>query len=289
MNFENNFNRNQWIDFVRNLKLTQYHKLNTSTFGLAGILIFIAVTSNKLVINFPKYQSKIIILTLFYATIYHFLDLVVFKAFNFIFRRNTIMDIAKNKFTDLDKQCYLFGYLTEILFAGLALIANIIIFYNSSTYDINSFPYKYFSIIYFICFLTRLRILYNNYFKKNIALINNQVKKRIKIIFYIVYVPFFLYFPYPLYVSLSQVFIHNNLLYANYELFLYAIYILLILGSLQLIALHMSNRIKYSWLENFEKDIFINNLTSEQIKYRLKNEFLNSINIEWFYYNTKNN
>ncbi|QXM06166.1 hypothetical protein [Crassaminicella indica] len=65
------------------------------------------------------------------------------------------------------------------------------------------------------------------------------------------------------------------------------VYIFGVISALELIGLYTSSKIIYSWLEYFERNIFTENLTAEQIMDILNSEFINRVNAELFYYSDK--
>lgn len=303
-NNDTSFSRKDWIDYVRVLRNNQFNKISSSAsaFKVTSLIVFILFATNQILDFFKVYglnKVNLFYIMLAYSNISTIL-LFLFFIFNKI-SRLSIFNIGHKKFNILEKKCFLYGYFIEILFDFSGFIASFYIYSSKihlQQYPISLFPYILLSISDFQNLLYKIFIFRKNYFSLNFSrkiiepykydFQKIEKKSNIPIPILIFSYSFRILLNISFLFSCYEIYIKYHIAFENETAFISAFYIFALLFDLQLIALYISNKIKYSWLEYFERDIFLNDLNSNQIKLILNTTFFNTLNEEWIYFDKNN-
>lgn len=310
MDKTNDFKRNDWIEYVRILRTIELNKMNNS-FKLSAVLIFVVTLTNKLINNYSTIRANkesVFVFILLFTVLINIIT-VIFRIANLTSRKKTVNAITRKKLSELDRQSLYMGYITELLYDFVAILANFYIVNKMNiNYGLTKWPYFVFFIFNILGLLVKIVIFSMNFllinrktsrkarqieinkFMKDARLDAKKIEKNKLFLFFckIVKIIFFIILIYPVSLSLIEIF-KKNIIIQEYSMFINAICLVAILGSIQVISIYIAYKIRYSWLEQFEKKIFIENLNSKSIKQILEVEYFNNVNYEIFYFSENNN
>ncbi|WP_053957004.1 hypothetical protein [Inediibacterium massiliense] len=340
---DSEFDRSELIEYIRTLRVEEFRKMNLSSFKIAALIIFIITVGNKLltILSDAKVKNdsvQIYILVFLLISINNVYRIGWFSI-NSLFRKSTTRGISIKKYSKLDKQVLLLGFVNEFIHDIGVLGGNIYLYKNisiakeiivplvnsSKIISSSSILLKIAFISYFcfftdstILFLSKIQVLCSNYLRKHDenerdsidifkersnALIEqiesqgenaekyrrcfNYMESKIPIIQKGYCTVGRILFICSAILFLSMMYIGQEFVFQYVDMFKNCVYIFGIVPALELIALYISSKIIYSWLECFERKIFRENLRTDQIMNILNSEFINKVNTELFYYSDK--
>lgn len=245
--------RKIWLDFLKEVKNSQYNKLNSSSIKIGTIVAFMATTIIFIINGLPSVKPSTTIVY-YLLIIINFLMgafIVSFNVFNNLFRKDLIIANTMEKYCNIKYQ-YMFPYIAITMFQIIIWIV------LNSLITILFFQLKYLyislflpSIVYFalgIAMLSSTAKSFNyNYLEMEQPIINKKnyfvkalnICGPISILYYLIS------------------FYCSGFIFSNKELFIYAFYFFGLILASNFFARHLSYRIINSWIDRIYIELFL--------------------------------
>ncbi len=245
----------------------------------------------------------IIYLSLFFAIVANVIR-VIFRIINTSSRISTSKGFLRGDFTELERQSMFTLYIMEIVYDCAALIANFLVVCSiDSSYSITKWPFLVFMLSDYVGMHVKIEMFSTKFlsiYKRTqidlkkvkedafirmaegifpeldiIKLLNICIKGLISLNCIIM-----------LCVARLQLIemLRQDIVIKEYIIFVNSLSSIALLGSCQVVDICIACKKRYSWLEYFERKIFLESLDTKTIKQTLKTEYLNNIPFEMFYY-----
>lgn len=244
--------RKIWLDFIKEVKNSQYNKLNSSSIKIGTIIAFMATTIIFIVNGLPSVKPSTI-KVYYLLIIFNFLMgafLVLFNIFNSVFRRDLVNANILERYSDIKKQ-YMAPYILASMIQLLIWIGvNILISVLFFRLDYLDFYLFLPSIVYFVVgikmFGFSLKPIYINY----LGLDQLTIKKG-NYFFTVFHVLSLISIPY-----YCIMFYSSGFIFSNKTLFIYALYFMGLIFASNYFARYLSYKIIYSWIDRIYIDLF---------------------------------
>jgi hypothetical protein len=262
------------IDFIKEIKNTQFNKLNSSSLKSSSIIAFFAASIIFFINGLPSVKPPIIKLYLL-LIVFNFLvgSVVVFaNIFNAFFRNKEVHANILGEYGELKKQ-YMrvvatMSILQEYFLIAVNITIIVLMFVVQFAYTYLSLP----SIIYLVIIIGMIRSSYipiiNNYQKKDYDYKSGKLDYLFGICNFLG-ILLMVYYPLLFYCS--------GVIFDNKKVFIYALYSFGLLISSFYFSRFLSYKIIYSWLERLYTKVHVEDISLEELKARLSQD-LESIN-----------
>ncbi|WP_025723764.1 hypothetical protein [Paenibacillus polymyxa] len=266
-------NQKEWLDYIIKLQEKERHKI--TSLGLNNWIIFVFIGS-ILYFMYPDIQLirdnfKIVLLvfTLSINTV-----TAIFDIFNSKYRSQKVIKFRFPEKTITNNMSEQILKDSELLFLIVIFIANLVSLFFYPVYFVIFILFSYrccISIVYSSS--QKFRELIQKKSKKTIGNILRKPKFNIFSVFLLIISL----------VPLICFLFYGNMNANNMKLAIYGFVITIVLTMLQFLMVIFSKKLKIGWLEEFERDIIKNGLTSSSIRTKLIKEYFSISTIDDYF------
>jgi len=276
------FSRKDWLNYLNNLDIREISKRNSSgftlwaSFGLFGFTLFKLLDS--LPIIFADVENQFLTI-LFFTNIFNFSIIVAL----FVLTLGMPQSRKRKIITELSNKGIILISIILNFIIIIGVICNIYIVIMSKYYGLSTMAYYIFSI-YGVINTIGMIIFNKIIFKKDSKMpkfdfgvyYSTKDKNLIKYLYGFTCLVLLCF----LILSVYQI-IQSNYILNHLDLIKSSIYLSILIASTILFTYQLILNMKYEWLEQFERNIILNNLNEKEIVKIFLNEFIGKDVLQW--------
>jgi len=275
--------KRMWIDFIKEIKNSQFNKLNSSSIKIGTIVAFMATSIIFIVNTLPSFKPSaikvyylLIILNFFMGTI-----IILFNFFNAFFRKDALKSNMMEIYSRVKKQ-YMLPVIVASMIQMIIWIAMnitiIILFFLLRYQDLYLFiP----SIVYFVVAIGMINFSVKS-ININYGQMDQAINSRKNYVFaFFNFISLFLIGYYLI------AFYSSGFIFSNKIIFIYALYFIGLIVALYYFARYLSYKIIYSWIDRIYIDAYSGNTDINNLREKIINEIksLNDLDTISYYNN----